>query len=208
MDTIPGFPALLARARTGDRAAAEELLALIRPWIEQQARKHARANRADENVSDLVQEAWLRAWQKLDQFVGHDDEEQALAMFRAWLGRIVCRLGLNALRGRAAKERTPPAKLVQLNGVHASGDSAALLDPSGSVPTPSAQVQVQEVSQKVREALGRLANPLDREFVRLRFFEGMSIRQAAARIGCNHETARQRYHAALNRLQRELRGLD
>jgi DNA-directed RNA polymerase specialized sigma24 family protein len=43
--------------------------------------------------------------------------------------------------------------------------------------------------------------------VRLRFFEGVSLRQAAHRLGCNHETARQRYHAGLGRLQQDLQGL-
>src|SRR5579871_1587957 len=100
MDDIPGFTDLLARARAGDHAATEELLARIRPWLEPFARQQAGANRPDGSASDLVQEAWLRAWQKLDQFQGVADEAQALAMFRAWLARIVSRLGLNAARPR------------------------------------------------------------------------------------------------------------
>ena len=204
MDPIPGFAALLARARAEDRAATDALLALIHPWIEQQARKYAGA---DENVSDLVQEAWLRAWQKLDQFTGADDEAQAQAMFRAWLARIVSRLGLNAARDRAARGRVPPGKLFRLNGVGVSGDSAMMPDPSTGQPTPSAQVQADEQSRKVREALNRIDDPLDRDIIRLRFFEGMSLREAAEQLGCNHETVRQRYHAALGRLQRDLGGM-
>src|SRR5579883_2912529 len=100
MDHIPGFSDLLTRARAGDRAAIEELLVQIRPWLEQLARQHADPLHPDGSTSDLVQEAWLRAWQKLDQFQGTDDEVQALAMFRAWLTRIVSRLGLNAARPR------------------------------------------------------------------------------------------------------------
>ena len=104
MEHIPGFHELLARARAEDRAATDELLALVRPWLEQMARSHA----PDGGVSDLVQEAWLRAWQKFDQFQGADDEAQALAMFRAWLARIVTRLGLNAARDGGARQRTAP----------------------------------------------------------------------------------------------------
>jgi RNA polymerase sigma-70 factor, ECF subfamily len=205
MDHIPGFAALLARARAEDRAATDALLALIRPWIEQQARMHAGA---DENVSDLVQKAWLRAWQKLDQFTGADDEAQAQAMFRAWLARIVSRLGLNAVRDRAAKGRVPPGKLFRLNGVGVCGDSAMMPEPSTGQPTPSAQVQADEQTRKVREALNRIDDPLDRDIIRLRFFEGMSLREVAERLGCNHETVRQRYHAALGRLQRDLGGME
>src|SRR5215472_7363105 len=131
MDPVPGFHDLLARAHDGDRTAIDELLARIRPWIEQMARQHAPRQTADGSVSDLVQEAWLRAWQKLDQFQGGGDEAQSLAMFRAWLARIVSRLGLNAVRDGNARQRTPPGTLLRLDGLGA-GDSAASLDPSAA----------------------------------------------------------------------------
>ncbi len=209
MDHIPGFSDLLTRARAGDRAATDELLARIRPWLEQLARQHADPLHPDGSTSDLVQEAWLRAWQKLDQFQGAADEAQALAMFRAWLARIVARLGLNAARDRGARQRMPPGKLLRLDGLGGSGagDSATGFDPSAAEPTPSAQVQADEQARSVHEALARLTDPLDRDIVRLRFFEGVSLRQVAEQLGCNHETVRQRYHAILRRLERELHGL-
>jgi len=56
----------------------------IRPRLEQLAQSHS----PNQSVSDLVHDAWLRAWQKLDQFQGAQDEAHALAMFRAWLAQI------------------------------------------------------------------------------------------------------------------------
>jgi RNA polymerase sigma factor (sigma-70 family) len=53
-------------------------------------------------------------------------------------------------------------------------------------------VQAEEQSRKVREALDRIDDPLDRDIVRLRFFGGLSLRQAAEVLGCNHEIVRQR----------------
>jgi RNA polymerase sigma factor (sigma-70 family) len=195
MADVPGFHDLLIRARSGDRAATDELLARIRPWLEQLARNHSGPQRPDGSTSDLVQEAWLRAWQKLDQFQGAADEAQALAMFRVWLARIVSRLGLNAVRDQRAKQRTPPGKLLHLDGRGgtASGDSAAVLDPSAGELTPSANAQADEQARRVQEALARLSDPLDRYIIRLRFFEGISLRQIAERLGSNHETVRQRY---------------
>jgi RNA polymerase sigma factor (sigma-70 family) len=209
MDPVPDFHDLLARAHEGDSTAIDALLARIRPWIEQMARKAAVRRRADGSDSDLVQEAWLRAWQKLDQFQGGGDDARSMARFHAWLARIVSRLGLNAVRDGKAQQRTPPGKLLRLNGVGTadSGDSAASLDPSAAEPTPSAVVSAEEQARLVREALCQLTDPLDRDIVRLRFFEGLSLRQIALKIGCNHETVRQRYHELLDELGRDLQRL-
>jgi RNA polymerase sigma factor (sigma-70 family) len=207
MEAPADFPELLARARAGDRAAIDQLLALARPWLEHPARSQAQAPEPDRSSSDLVQEAWLRAWQKLDQFRGADDEAQALTTFRAWLTRIVTRLGINAARDATARQRTPPGKLLRLHGTTPAEDSLPALDPCASGPTPSAGAQAEERARLVREALARLTDPLDRDLVRLRFFEGLSLRQVAARLGLSHETVRQRFHALLDRLGRELRGL-
>jgi RNA polymerase sigma-70 factor (ECF subfamily) len=201
MENPPGFHDLLNRARSGDSAATDELLALIRPWVEQLARSHGRQCGLHESVPDLMQEVWLRAWQKLDQFQGGADEAAAVGMFRAWLARIVSRLGQNAARDEAAQQRTPPGKLLRL------GDSTAPLDPSAAEPTPSAHAQAAEQARLVYEALGRVADPLDRDILAMRFFEGRSLRQIAAHLGINHESARQRYHTAVSRLQKELGGL-
>jgi RNA polymerase sigma factor (sigma-70 family) len=208
MDPVPGFHDLLARARKGDRTAIDELLARIHPWIEQLARKAAPRHPAEGSVSDLVQEAWMRAWQKLDQFQGAGDEAQSVAMFHAWLARIVSRLGLNAVRDGHARQRTPPGKLLRLDGLGmaVSGDSAASLDPSADEPTPSAAMLAEEQARLVREALDELTDPLDRDILRLRFFEGLSLRQIALKLGCNHETVRQRYHELLSELGRDLHG--
>lgn len=208
MDPVPSFHDLLARAHDGDRTAIDELLERIRPWIEQMARKVTPHQRPDGSASDLVQEALLRAWQKLDQFQGAADEAQSVAMFHAWLARIVTRLGLNTVRDAAAQQRKPPGKLLPLNGNRAADDSLPILDLSGSEPTPSANVRAEERARLVQEALAQLSDPLDRDIIRLRFFDGLSLRQIAYRLDCNHETVRQRYHALLCRLQQDLKGLE
>jgi RNA polymerase sigma factor (sigma-70 family) len=59
----------------------------------------------------------------------------------------------------------------------------------------------------IRRALAKIPDATEREILRLRFFEGLSLRQVAERVQVNHETVRQRYHAVLRRLQRDLKGL-
>jgi RNA polymerase sigma factor (sigma-70 family) len=198
-----GFRDLVMRAQVGDQQATTQLLAVIRPWLEQRARGYADPCQPDASASDLAQEAWLRAWQKLHQFHGGDDDDQTLAMFRVWVGRIVQRLGLNAMRDREAQHRKPPGAMVRLGGTA----SQAGPDPAGSEPTPSAHAAVDEQVERVRRVLERIVDATDREIVRLRFFEGLSLRQIAERLQSNHENVRQRFHAVLRQLEHDLKEL-
>lgn len=196
------FLSLLNRARAGDRQAIDELLSGVRPWLEQQAHRFADPEQPDASVSDLVQQAWLKAWQSLAQFQGAADDEQAQAMFRGWLGTIVHRLGLNAVRDRKAQVRHPGGKMVRLDAL-----TEDRIDPPGSEPSPSAGLTLEEQIRRVRESLAKIPDAADREIIRLRFFEGKSLRQIAEKLRLNHETVRQRYHAVLRHLERELGGL-
>jgi RNA polymerase sigma factor (sigma-70 family) len=183
----------------------EALLVIVRPWLEQSARRYADPQRESASTSDLAQEAWLRAWQKLSQFQGADTDDETAARFRAWVNRMVQRLGKNAVRHRTAQHRKPPGKLRRLDAPPpAAQDSQAKLDPAASEPTPSALVAADEQARRVRAALIKLANEIDREILRLRFFDGLSLRQIAERLQWNHEKVRQRYHAALRLLEREM----
>src|SRR4051794_30278933 len=102
-----GFRGLVQRAQTGDQQALDQLLAELRPDLERWARRYATPVQPEASVSDLVQSVCLRAWQKLDQFDVGADDEQTMAQFRAWIGRIVERLGLNTVRRRTAQRRKP-----------------------------------------------------------------------------------------------------
>src|SRR4051812_27122996 len=102
-----GFRVLVQRAQAGDQQALDLLLAEIRPDLERWARRYATPGQAEASVSDLVQSVCLRAWQKLDRFDIGADDEQTVAQFRAWISRIVERLGLNTVRRRTAQRREP-----------------------------------------------------------------------------------------------------
>ncbi len=69
-------------------------------------------------------------------------------------------------------------------------------------------MQAHERARLVQQALERLTDPPDQAIIRLPFVEGLSLRQVAHRLDCNHETVRQRYHAVLEQLQNELQGLE
>jgi RNA polymerase sigma-70 factor, ECF subfamily len=196
-----GFHELVHRARQGEPDAVEQLLQLIRPWLDGLARPWT-------DAPDLAQEAWLRTWQKLDQFQGGPDDAQTLERFRAWLRRIVERIGLNTLRARQADRRQPPGPVQSLDqlGREPSGFPQRI-EPVSPASTPPALAEQEERIRLVRTALQKLPDEEDRDILRLRFIEGQSLRQIAQKLKRNHETVRQRFHAALRQLELELKGL-
>src|ERR1700742_874711 len=79
---------LVAAAKRGDMAAFEELVARHRDKI--YARAFSMMRNEDEAV-DLSQEAWVKGWQRLEQFQGESS-------FATWMTRIVINLCLDELR--------------------------------------------------------------------------------------------------------------
>jgi RNA polymerase sigma factor (sigma-70 family) len=201
-----GFHDLLRRAQAGDRPALDHVLALLRPHLEQLARRYADPARGRASASDLVQEAWLRAWQKLEQFQGGADDAETLALFRAWVGQIVRRVGLNAQRHQQTQRRRPAQGIVRL-GTPGTGDStneACNPEPPDREPTPSTNVRTDEQTRLIQTALEKIPDENGRAILRLRFFDDLSLRQIAERLGLSYDQVRARYQVALQRLEREL----
>src|SRR5215470_19594034 len=81
-------PELVRKAQAGDMGAFEELVARHRDKIYGRAFSMMRN---EEEAIDLSQEAWVKAWQRLNQFQGE-------ASFGTWMTRIVINLCLDQLR--------------------------------------------------------------------------------------------------------------
>jgi RNA polymerase sigma factor (sigma-70 family) len=190
---VEGFNDLLRRARAGVPEAYATLVRLLGPFLERQAGAMADPSRPSQSTSDLVQEVLVRVWQKIDQFAGTEDDDQSWAMFRAWAGRIVRRLGLNVRRDRNARRRRPPGRA---DGLEA--------DPAADDPTASALLRDAEQTDLIRTALERLRGDAGATVVRLQFFEGLSLRQIAGRMGLTYDQVRERRQAGLRRLELEL----
>jgi RNA polymerase sigma-70 factor, ECF subfamily len=80
--------ALVARLRTGDRRAAEELATRSYRMI---FRALVRLCGDSDTAADLTQETYRKAWQSLNSFQGN-------ARFSSWLYRIAHNLFLNSIR--------------------------------------------------------------------------------------------------------------
>jgi RNA polymerase sigma factor (sigma-70 family) len=201
---VNGFRDLVRKAQAGDPQALDELFRGLLPYVERVA--GARGAAPGESISDRVGDVCKRVLEKLAQFRGAQeapDDEQAWALFRGWLGQIVRTVTLNARR-----DGGEPQAQVSLQGP-GRDDSAGPggIDPPARERTPSSIVGADERGRLVLAALEELPDARDREIVRLRFFEGLSLHQVAGRLQLSYDKVRERYHASMRRLQRRLEGL-
>lgn len=164
---------LIERWRRGDELAAAELV-----------RRHARAVArflgaagAGDDVEDLVQEAFYRAFRKIDGFRGG-------ASFRTW----VMSIGSNALKDLRRKSRRRP--MVAL-------DEQEIPDHR----SPHEDAVGRETEQRLQNGVHGLP-PMQRDVFLLRALEGLEYDEIAAALGTTPGAARVHYHHAVQRLKR------
>ena len=165
--------ALIAAWQGGDEQAAAEL---VRRHARPLARFLAGAGALDTELDDLIQETFIRAFRRVDQFRGQ-------CQFRTWLLTI----GSNALKdaGRRAKR----ARLVPLEeSMHAAGGDPHELAVAG------------ETERQLVDGLSRLPR-MQREVFLLRAQQGMEYDEIAAALNTSVGAARVHYHHAVRRLK-------
>ena len=165
---------LIRRARGGDREALGELLEGFRGYLKViAARQLDRRLGGRLDASDVVQQTFLSAYRKVDQFRGQGEAE-----FIGWLQRILEHNIQEVVRNhtRIAKRsirREEPVPDSQL-AVRAAGDIRGT--------TPSQRAMQGEDAVRLARTMEKL--PKDqREAVRLRHLEGWSLAEISAHLG-------------------------
>src|SRR6201981_1730925 len=92
---------LIAAVLKGCRASFEPLVQKYSPRVFATARRYARR---DSEVEDIVQEVWLKSFQKLSSFRGD-------APFEHWLMRLTVRTCYDFLRGHQRNRETTFSEL-------------------------------------------------------------------------------------------------
>jgi len=204
MNPYDGFNDLLRRAQAGESQAIDDLMARLRPYVEQVARVKVDNPHASRSASDLVQESLLRVWQKLDQFQGADRDENSWLMFRSWVAQLLGRVHLNIERDRVAQKRHPGQKMTPLQAGSSDDSRIIGVDPPANDPTASQQVGQIEESERIRRALDKQGNDVGATIIRMHFFEGLSLREIAERLNLSYDQVRHRYQTSLRNLEEEL----
>lgn len=147
-------------------------------------------NEAD--AEDVVQDAYVKAYTRLDQFTGK-------ARLSTWLCRIVVNEALGRLR-----RRMPHA---QLDDFVEEGVTTRSMDTSSPLVAASLSPEEEAARGQLRALLERAiaALPRDQRAVfMLRAVEGFSIEETADCLAVPPETVKTRLHRARKRLQRDL----
>jgi RNA polymerase sigma-70 factor (ECF subfamily) len=165
------------RARSGDASAFGDLYRHYRPLVEGLVRAEWRG--ADD-VADLVQEIFERAWGQLD---GLRDPER----FRPWLFQIARRIVIDHARrdGRRPREQ------------HGDG---AIDDCQDLGPAPVEVAEGVELLERLGVAMAHLS-PRDAEVIRLTALDGLDTVELAAAIDVAPGTAKVVLHRARRRLR-------
>jgi RNA polymerase sigma-70 factor (ECF subfamily) len=97
---------LIAAVLKGDAASFEPLVEKYSPRLFATARRYARR---ESEVEDIVQEVWLKAYQKLESFRGE-------APFEHWLMRMAVRTCYDFLRGHRRNRESSFSELTEEEG--------------------------------------------------------------------------------------------
>jgi RNA polymerase sigma-70 factor, ECF subfamily len=167
---------LIERHRAGERGAFDELVRRHQRGLWRVARRYVKN---DADASDVVQQAFVRAFRAADGFRG-------AATVRSWLFRIAINTALNHLRDHA-RERPDEA----------AGD-ALTAEAEGSAGLEAAEDRARLVA-----AVATLPDK-QRMVLELRVFDDLSFKEVAELASCTENAAKVNFHYAVKRLRQML----
>lgn len=173
--------ALVEKARNGDLDAYDRLVCRYRERIYQTI---FRFTRSHSDTDDLVQDAFLRAFQELKRF-------RQMSGFYTWLYRIAVNLSLNFIKRRKKEMAREPY------------DDRRIEPGRPAVSSPESASLASELSDRINEAVEALPLHYRSSFV-LVALEGMSHAEVAKVLRCAEKTVSWRLHKTRKILQAKL----
>lgn len=180
---------LVARVQKGDQRAFDLLVIKYQHKVSAIVARYVHDR---EEVKDIVQEAFIKAYRALGSFRGD-------SQFYTWLYRIAVNTAKNYLVSRS---RRPPASDVEIEDAEyfAGGDSLH------DVETPENLAFRDELQEVVDRAIKDLPEDL-RTAVTLREFDGLSYEDIAAIMDCPVGTVRSRIFRARETIDQQVKAL-
>ncbi len=179
---------LAAAAAGGDRIALERLLLAHYDDLARRIGPKLPARlQSTQAVEDILQQTFMQAFRDIRRF-----EPRAGAAFGDWLGRIAENRLLDAIKEHDRQKRG--GDLVRVETSPHDSVLTPLLDwLAGDGPHPSTEAARAEALHARHVALAGL-EPDQRDAVRLRLLEGLSLEETAARLGRTPDAIRGLVH--------------
>ncbi len=180
--------AAVAKARAGD---GDAFRLLVERYSRSVFRLAYRMMGNEQDAEDVVQEAFLRAYQQLNRYDGR-------ASFHTWIYRIASNYSLDLLRARKNRGR---------NEVVKEGEEQSQVDRlADSTPQADRLVFSNQVQAKLSSAMDELSEHERTAFV-LRHFEGLSVEQIGETLGVGQSATKNSIFRAVQKLRRALEPL-
>src|SRR5262245_46646793 len=188
---------LLDRAKSGDGAAAEELLALCRDPLRRAVDLRLDPKLAHrEDASDVVQKVLIDAHRRLADYLRDPKMPFTLWLRHIAQDRIIDTHRRHQEAGRRSVEREQHAGPL-LNDASSIQLVAQLADQE---LTPASAAIQHELQVKLQQVLNEL-DETDREVILMRYYEQMSNQEIAAALDLTEAAASMRHLRALRRLK-------
>ena len=165
---------LVERVQKGDKRAFDLLVGKYQHKIMSVISRYIRN---PDEVQDVAQDTFVRAWRALPRFRGD-------SAFFTWLYRIAINTAKNHL---VAKSRRPPGTDIDIDDAQFLESADGLRD----ADTPLGHLLTAEIEATVKKALAELPAEM-RQAVMLREFDGLSYEQIAEVMDCPVGTVRSR----------------
>jgi RNA polymerase sigma-70 factor (ECF subfamily) len=174
------------KARSGDEGAFQ---ALVERHSRTLFRLAYRMTGNEQDAEDVVQEALLKAYRRLDQFDNRSS-------FGSWLYRIAANCAYDTMRARARRD-------VPLEAVDAEAEEPVMERVASEDPAPDRLLISAEVKQRVNVAMSRLSERERAAFV-LRHFEGFTTQEIGSALGLDTGAAKHSVFRAVRKLREAL----
>lgn len=179
---------LVERAQSGDKRAFELLVIKYQRKVE---RLLSRIVRNQDEIEDVAQEAFIKAYRALGNFRGD-------SAFYTWLYRIAVNTAKNYLISQS--RRAPTSTEFDAEEAEGFEDATGLRD----IATPDAQLMSKQIGEIVNRTIDALPNEL-RTAITLREIEGLSYEEIAQIMDCPIGTVRSRIFRAREAVAEQLR---
>jgi RNA polymerase sigma-70 factor (ECF subfamily) len=193
----PESEAWESRVREGDRSALAMLYSVhrdrLRRWVELRLDPRLQGRLSP---SDVVQEVYIAAEQRLEHFRGLSDMP-----FSVWVRLLANQRLVDVHRRHLGAEARDAGREVALPGPGAASSAANLAARFAADLTSPSQAAIRHEAEDLLTRTIEAMDPLDREVLALRHFDELTNDEVARFLGIPKGTASKRYVRALGRLR-------